>query len=117
MAADVEVAVANLARNLAHAQDVAQLMATTVLAQLAAVESAYLAVLLVRAEACVDGAEMFEGSLNSYLCRRVEVGAVIFRITNVDDDRGAHDVLDPAEPLARPGGRHRIWASADWSDW
>ena len=49
---------------------------------------------------------------------RVEHAVVDVLVAHVDDDRHAHDVLDPARPGQR--GEHQTccaWASADWSDW
>ena len=78
--------------------------------ELAAIQTADLTVVLVRAEGRIDPAQPVE--------QLVEHGVVDELVTHVDDDRHAHDVLDPADAGQRRG--HQTCCarvSADWSDW
>jgi len=78
--------------------------------ELATVEAADLAVFLVGAEGRIHPAEPLE----QFLEHRVRVGVAV---AEIDDDRHAHDVLDPAQ--AGQLGEHQAFFAlriADWSD-
>src|SRR6266568_2124463 len=106
----VEVPVRLHAQLLAAIEHLAHLGTGVLELQLAAVEAADLAVVLVRAERLVDEAQPLEHALE-----RLVVDVLV---PDVDDDRHAHDVLDPAQSGDDGGGAHDFaFVIAAWSDW
>jgi hypothetical protein len=106
----IEVPARLVAQLLAALQDPADIRMRVVERQLATVETADLAVVPVRAERRVDPAEPVE-----HLVERADIRVVV---TDVDQDRHAHDVLDSVDARNRGRCAHPRLAFriADWSD-
>ena len=108
--AHVEVPVRLRAQPLAAIEHVDDVRVRVLERELAAIQAADLAVVLVRAERRVHPAEPVEHA--------VEHALVDVLVAHVDDDRHAHDVLDAADAGERRN--HQTFCacrSADWSDW
>ncbi len=82
----VEVAAGLEAQRLAPVEDLAYIRMRVGECELSAIQPADLAVVLVRAERRIGDAEPLEHALENI--------AVDILVTDVDDDRHAHDVLD-----------------------
>ena len=107
----VEVAVGLLPELLAAGKNVLHVRRRVADSEFAPREAADLALRLVRGERRVDGSEPLEHGVDGVFVR--------VDVADIDKDRHAHDLLDPADTGGPDRGRHHAflaWRIAAWSD-